>query len=141
MLEAKTKGSFSLITYKIKKFSLTEPSVEQEEMNILFNPSGIYFKTQNRYKLIFDCAAVYGVDNENEFITATMEADFQFEDIIKTQDIPSYFYANSIAIVFPYMRAFITTLSAVANIKPLILPTLNLTFLEQELKDNTTIKQ
>lgn len=52
--------------------------------------------------------------------------------------MPSYFYRNSIAIVFPYIRAFISTVTLQANIPPIILPTMNLTSLEIPLKQNTT---
>ncbi|QJB42780.1 protein-export chaperone SecB [Chitinophaga oryzae] len=45
------------------------------------------------------------------------------------------------ALVFPYLRAFITTLTSVANLNPLILPTYNLSNLGTQLKERTTIEQ
>lgn len=69
-----------------------------------------------------------------------MTASFQFsEDVIDIEDIPTYFYANSIAIVFPYLRAFISSLTIQANLKPMILPTMNLTSLSSPLKENVTV--
>ena len=64
---------------------------------------------------------------------------FKFSNVHSIEEIPEYFYNNSIAIVFPYLRAFITTLTSVAGIKPLILPTLNLTNLSAQLKVSTKV--
>lgn len=41
-----------------------------------------------------------------------------FESARTLEDIPDYFYANSIAILFPYVRAFVSTVSLQANIPP-----------------------
>ena len=50
------------------------------------------------------------------------------------------FISNSIAILFPYVRAFVSTLTLQANIKPILLPTLNLSSLQDILRENTTTK-
>ncbi|EXZ22215.1 pretranslocase subunit SecB family protein, partial [Bacteroides fragilis str. S13 L11] len=55
-------------------------------------------------------------------------------------EIPNFFYPNSIAILFPYVRAFVSTLTLQANIKPILLPTLNLSSLQDTLRENTTTK-
>lgn len=72
-------------------------------------------------------------------ITATFKAVFKFQDKLLFDEIPAFFYKNSIAIAFPYLRSFISTLTLQANIKPIILPLMNLSELEKPLKDNTTV--
>ena len=47
------------------------------------------------------------------------------------------FYKNSLAIIFPYIRAFISTLTLQSNAGLIILPTLNLTHLEKPFRENT----
>lgn len=137
MLEAQ-KGTFSLVNYKINKFSLSEPSDENVGLSVLFAPKGSYYKSKSLYILQFNFSVTHGENIKTEFITASIEATFRFDSDVKTgENIPNYFYTNCIAIVFPYLRSFITTLTAVSNIKPLILPLLNLGFLEPELKQNT----
>ncbi|MBQ2321387.1 MAG: protein-export chaperone SecB, partial [Bacteroidales bacterium] len=44
---------------------------------------------------------------------------------------------NSVAIIFPYIRAFVSTISLQANVNPIVLPTINLTGLTGELKRQT----
>ena len=66
-------------------------------------------------------------------------AQFSFMDRIKFEEIPDFFYPNSLAILFPYIRAFVSTLSLQANSSPMILPTMNLMGLTEELRDNTSV--
>ncbi|MBK7039827.1 MAG: protein-export chaperone SecB [Bacteroidetes bacterium] len=54
-------------------------------------------------------------------------------------EIPTFFYKNCIAIIFPYLRAFLSTLTLQANVKPLILPLMNLSGLEKPLIENTVL--
>ncbi len=67
-------------------------------------------------------------------------SQFQFAESLKLEDIPPYFYVNSIAIIFPYVRAFISTVTLQSNIPPIVLPTMNLTELAVPLKKNTKLK-
>ena len=75
-----------------------------------------------------------------EIISVGSVARFSFSSLMKFEDIPDYFYSNSVAILFPYMRAFVSTVSLQSNIPPLILPTLNLTKLGETLKKNSIQK-
>lgn len=140
MIEAKNKASFTFSNYKVKEFSLIDPVDEEIEITLFFKPSGKYFRNTTVFRLFFDFAVLYGDDNKHEFIKAKIESDFQFEKGTRHDDIPGYFYANCIAIVFPHLRAFISTITSVANLKTLSLPIMNLTFLENELKENTEIQ-
>ena len=82
-------------------------------------------------------------DNPNEEVVVQLEsvALFQMEESVKSvDDIPNYFYANSIAIVYPYLRAFVSTLTLQSNAKPMVLPTMNLSSLESDLRKNTRTK-
>jgi len=54
------------------------------------------------------------------------------------EDIPDFFYKNSIAILFPYLRAYLSLVTTQANVPGIILPTYNLSGLEEELRSNTT---
>lgn len=130
------KAAFFLEYYKVSKFSFVETNNESESLNVKFQPSGKYNAKEGKYVLSFNFSATYG-EKETELINATMDAFFKFQQPIELNEIPDYFYRNSIAIVFPYLRAFISTLTSVANSKPLILPVMNLSSLEEPLKKNT----
>lgn len=134
-----TKGAFSFIAHKIKEFHLVEPPINESELSINFDASGIYHSNSSEYTLQFIFKAVLTNTPEVSFISATVEATFKFDNVKVGDEIPEYFYVNAIAIVFPYLRAFITTLTSVANLKPLVLPTYNLSNLSTLLKEKTTM--
>ena len=131
------EAAFSFTGYKIKEFFFSEPSGDHLNLNVEFNPSGRYNQKEAVFTLLFSFSAA--IPNNEAFIKTTVEAYYKFENNTPFEKLPPYFFMNSIAIVFPYLRAFVTTLTSVANIKPLILPTLNLSALEVPLRDNTTV--
>ncbi len=51
-------------------------------------------------------------------------------------DNPEIFKANAIAILYPYVRAIVSTYTANANITPLILPTINVNKLIKDQEKN-----
>lgn len=65
---------------------------------------------------------------------------YQFENVNSFEEIPDFFYKNSIAILFPFVRAYVSIITIQANVPSVMLPTLNLSSLESELKENTTLK-
>lgn len=129
-------AAFSLEHYKVSNFTFTDPGDNTDSVNIKFSPSGKFFSKEGKFILTFGVTATYG-EMGNELLTASMDALFKFNGSITFEEIPVYFYRNSIAIVFPYLRAFVSTLTSVANSKPIILPVMNLTSLEEPLKNNT----
>ena len=131
------KAAFSLKEYKFEKVSIDFSKRTSNELNITFDPSGKFISENSTFELTIVFNA-FNEDVENSFVTIKCSSTFQFENEINFNEMPSYFYRNSIAIVFPYIRAFISTVTLQANIPPIILPTMNLTSLEIPLKQNTT---
>lgn len=73
------------------------------------------------------------------FINILCKACFVFKEPVAFEEIPNYFYLNSIAILFPYIRAFVSIITLQANINALVLPTMNLASLQETLKENTKV--
>lgn len=103
--------------------------------NIAISPSGQIFSDNSIFKLKLDIT----IKDNNEVINAelTTEATFVFNKSITESDLENYFYVNAPAIVFPYVRAYLSTLTNLSGIRPINLPTLNLTRLKDNLKKNT----
>ncbi|MFM6975431.1 MAG: hypothetical protein ACKOW2_01075 [Sphingobacteriaceae bacterium] len=143
MKEAK-KAVFDFEGYKISKFSFTEPvQGEVNAINLGFAPSGKYFPDDRRFILYLQFTATIENNNEmvkEEMMSVALESSFLFDsEVLSLDSIPPYFYRNSLAIIFPYLRAFVSTLTFQANIKPIILPILNLTTLETPLKSKIEV--
>ena len=54
------------------------------------------------------------------------EGYFEFEQDITEVEKGIFFKTSAPAILFPYIRAYISTLSSLSGVAPVILPTLNL---------------
>ncbi len=131
------KASFSLESYKITHFSFNEPNEDNGILNIRFAPSGRYISEKSEFILFFDFHAFQENEQEIKIIEATLNSTFKFDENLEFNELPAFFYVNSLAIVFPHLRAFVTTLTTLANGRAIILPLLNLTHLEEVLRENT----
>lgn len=128
------KASFSLYSYYFSniKFKL-ENNHDSENLRISFAPTGEFTEKDSVFNLKF----TFKARQENEatpFIVIECIALFKFSGNIIFEEIPDYFYVNSIAILFPYIRAFISTITLQANVSPLVLPTMNLVGLADQLR-------
>jgi len=131
-------ASFSLIKYAFEKVLIDYSLKTDAEISIHFEPTGIFRQAEEKsiYELTFVFTSTEKT-SEKPFIQIECKAVFAFAGKISFEEIPSYFYANSIAILFPYVRAFISTVTLQANYSPFVLPTMNLSSLEEPLKKNT----
>lgn len=140
------KAVFNFENYEVPEFSYKKTDLISDIFNIGFDPKGIFFERDSIFELHLGFSAKV-VDKENEentfeVVVLKMTGSFKFSNISSIEDIPDYFYRNSLGILFPYLRAFVSTLTFQANLKPpIILPTLNLTQLEDELKKNVSIEK
>ena len=60
-----------------------------------------------------------------------------FENKEGLENLGKFFYINAPALLFPYIRAYISTLTNLSGFEPINLPTLNMTRLGDDLKKNT----
>lgn len=130
------KAKFKLDGYFFEKATL-DFSNQGGDLSLNFHPSGVYHNKTQTYTLQLAFAAEC---EDKCIVSVDCVAEFSFVDCKGMGEIPVYFYTNSIAIVFPYIRAFVSTLSLQANVNPIILPTLNLTKLGEVLKGNTIVE-
>lgn len=128
--------AFKLDWYRFIKATLNFDIPKQAELTIAFKSSGKYYEIENRYELSFETDVYH---ESKTAINVSCIASFTFNKDVKFDDIPDFFYPNSLAILFPYIRAFVSTLTLQANTSPLILPTVNLIGLTDELRQNTSI--
>ena len=132
------KAAFSLETFVFNQVFIDSDKYTGGKFNIDFNASGIFTKSENKYELNLVFKALHDeTDQENYFVKVNCKALFDFNEETREEGIPDYFYRNSIAIVYPFIRSFISSLTLQANVKLILLPTMNLSSLEAPLKANT----
>ena len=129
---------FSLENYSITECSFNLNGVSSmDKLCLDFNPSGFYNQDHSTYELQLEITVTFG---DSKIINTKLHAIYKFKEPLELESIPDFFYSNCIAIVFPYIRAFISTVTLQANVKPVIIPTLNIQPLGEVLKTNTQLK-
>ncbi|MFI3262097.1 MAG: protein-export chaperone SecB [Rikenellaceae bacterium] len=132
-------ASFSITNYLFDYVSMDLSKKGNDNLQLNFNTSGLFYEEQSMFELTF-FVTVKSEDKENAFVSIQCKGHFVFHNKISFTDIPDYFYGNCIAILFPYVRSYISIISTQANIKGIILPTLNLSSLQSKLRNNTSKK-
>lgn len=128
---------FSLSSYHFNQMMLNLDNLSTDAtLDMNFAPSGVFNQTEQTFALAF---AFKAICNDADVVFVNCIAEFKFAKEVSYEEIPDFFYGNSIAILFPYIRSMVSTVTLQANVRPLILPTLNLVSLKDHLKANTQV--
>jgi len=133
------KAAFSIINYQFDRVQIDLNNHKSKNLSLVFNTNGLYNKENSTFELQF-VVKVANKEAEKPFVEISCKGNFKFENVSCFEEIPDFFYRNSIAILFPYVRSYLSLVTTQANVPGIILPTLNLSNLETELKTNTTTK-
>lgn len=135
-------AAFSLKGYRFPKalIDLTKIKEENNEFKMDIFPSGKYYENTREFELKFTFIAKLN-QSDVPAISVECEGKFVFAEALNFEDIPDYFYPNSIAIIFPYVRAFVSTLSLQANYRPIVIPTMNLSDLSETLRQHVVVER
>lgn len=133
------KAAFSIINYQFDKVLIDLSQHQSGELNLGFETSGIFTSENKTFELTF-LVIVKHNEEESPFAQIRCKGNFQFENVNSFEEIPDFFFRNSVAILFPYVRAYLSLVTTQANVPGIILPTLNLSHLENDLRKNTIQK-
>lgn len=130
-------AAFRFDNFVIPIFSFKEPQNEDRSIKLNFVPSGKYISSEGVFKLELTVTGHEDSSPDGPVFHMKFDGYFSFDKGLPFDSIPPYFYKNAIAIVFPYIRAFISTLTLQANSGVLILGLMNLSNLEEPFIKNT----
>ena len=133
----------SISKFQFKGYRINRSLIELDEnsnfenLKIAFAVSGLVKRVENLFILNLSIKIKNNENNLN--IEVDTIANFILERVENDEEISGFFYNNSTAILFPYIRAYISTLTNLSGNRSITLPTMNLTNLADELRANTTI--
>lgn len=132
------KSPFRLNNFFIKesKFLFSEKG-EDLDLTIRIRPRGKVFKQENTF--VLELSLELSQEGEGIEINVVGIATYKFKEDLEGELPSSYFITNAPAIAFPYLRAYISCLSAQSGFNTITLPVLNLTPLAEELRNNIEI--
>ena len=129
--------------FQFKGFHIVRSLIERNEkesskkINLDFSPKGFINKNDSTFQMHLGVR----IEDENKsfLIEINAIANFVFENKEGLDNLSKFFYVNAPALIFPYIRAYISTLTNLSGFEPINLPTLNMTRLGEDLKNNTTV--
>lgn len=119
-------AKFRFLNYQIHSSSINIHNAESadKDLQIDIKKSNKEEETNNLYSLFFEI--IIKDKNGSLDIYINIEGKFEFNQDLADSEKESFFNINAPAILFPYVRAYISTLTSLSGINPIILPTINL---------------
>lgn len=122
--------SEKIAKFRFKGYKILNSSISVKEgvkisskLNINFEQTSGEHENGKEYRL----KLVTSIEDENNALNIKIETIGLFEFDSDIENYKNVFFSqNAPAILFPYVRAYISTLTSLAGIPPVILPTLNL---------------
>ena len=118
-------SSLKFLNYTVKKVNFIANSVQVKKegwkLNFDITSTIKVNEEKNKMSIILNVDIFKGVEDAPFYMNAEIEGYFELEG---EDDITRY-EANAIAIMYPYLRAIVSTYTASANIAPVILPAIN----------------
>ena len=119
-------AKFRFLRYNIIKSSIEidDNKVVHEDLTVEFSQEGAECIENNLYK---HTLGVDIMDKNNVMrIKVVVIGLFEFDRDVDEKLKSTFFNSSAPAILFPYVRAYVTTLTGLSGVNPVILPTLNL---------------
>lgn len=128
-------ASFSLVKYGFSKFRYDMTACSNtSELEVSFSTACDFFsRTKEAHVGIRTSIREQG--KESPFCELELMSVFKFSENVESSSIPEYFFRNSIAIVYPYIRTYISFATMQSNMNHVLLPTLNLSSLGEQLRN------
>jgi preprotein translocase subunit secB len=127
------KARFRFVEYLFKETSIKLTGEDiSDDVEFGIEPNGIFEEDNKMFILTLN---VLVKDKKSSLeVKMTVIGKFKYEtnDI---QELVPYLGFNAPAIIFPYIRAYITNITALGGMSPIILPTLNMESVGKELLD------
>lgn len=131
-------ASFQLVEFLIEKSLIQrKPNKDQDPIQIDIKPSGYYSKDSKKFQLALD--VVLTTKSERVFADVRAIGLFLIE---KEGDkgLDDFFCLNAPAILFPHVRAYLYALTSLSGMGTVVIPTLNLTYLKDQLQESIEYK-
>lgn len=129
-------AKFRLKDYKIVDASIhiSPDGITGKNMSVEIKPQSYVSDKELNYKLQFD---INISNSENQFsVFASIIGLFEFDSDLDPVAKDKFFKINAPSLLFPYVRAYISTLTSLSGMAPVILPTINMAEAMKDLEEN-----
>lgn len=110
--------------YRVTKseINLSAENDIDKNLNVEFSD----FKTiENGSEYVLEFGMTARNEKKSIEIGVRIRGVFEFDINLSAEEKGAFFYSSAPAILYPYLRAHVSTITAVCGIEPLVLPTIN----------------
>ena len=133
MNEKIEKARFRFVEYLFQETSIKLTGEDiGDDVEFGIEPNGIFEEDNKMFILTLNVLVKDKKSRLEVKMTVTGKFEYETNDI---QELVPYLGFNAPAIMFPYIRAYITNITALGGMSPIILPTLNMESVGKELLD------
>lgn len=127
------KSQLNFINFVVPKFLFEKLPIKKENDSFEIKPQAVINRKNGQFHINIDIEIN---DSENEFSLKMFAVGiFEFETD-KEQNLLNFMSINGPAIIFPYIRSFISSFTALSGFDTITLPTLNLSGFKDDIIKN-----
>ncbi|MEZ0607675.1 protein-export chaperone SecB [Fibrella sp. WM1] len=130
------RSTFQFIDFLVVESHLSLRRADEYDFQLSIIPSGEIHSSTGQFELRLQVEATDA--NQQAEIKVVTLATFTYANIPEPQS-SKFLTENAPAIVFPYIRAYISTLTTQAGIDPIVLPTMNLSGMADLLQQHIVV--
>lgn len=131
------EASFRFKGMEVIDSRITVHAPGQYHFNIAFEPSGVFDKNQNTFTLYLNTKITE--KEERILIEVSTRSVFEYSETDDTNMLMEYFTGNAPAIVFPYIRSYISALTALSGMQTITMPTLNMSAISKTIAEHIRV--
>lgn len=134
-MEQTKKSAFKLSTFTVMESHILRNPSKMQDVKVDIKPTALLNRGKRNFTLFLE---VHVKDNDSFDIRINCLGSFTFKSDISEQEMSGYFLTNAPALMFPYVRAYISAMTALSGLPAINLPVMNLSSLKEKLRDNIT---
>lgn len=131
------KSKFKLKNFVVKSFSITREPGKQGTADLDLKPYAIHNPAKRHFQLILEIKLK---DKQSSYqIDMLAMGNFEFQKGLEQKELTGYFLTNAPALIFPYVRSYISAVTALSGLSAINLPVMNLSSLKPLLQANISV--
>lgn len=127
------KSDLKFVNFVVPKFLFEKTEIDKNANLFSINPQAVIIRSEKKIHINFDIEILDVENNFNLKMLCIGVFDYDTED---EELILSFMSLNGPAIVFPYIRSFVSSYTALSGFDTITLPTLNFLSHKEKLRNS-----
>jgi len=127
------KSQLNFVNFVVPKFKFDKQLIEEEGNSFEINPQAVISKKNKQFHINIDLEIK---DADNDFILKMVSVGIFDYDTKDEKTLLNFMSINGPAIIFPYIRSFVSSFTSLSGFDTITLPTLNLLGYKEDLINN-----